>query len=284
MMLGFNATFARGEDHAMRLFLSVVGFAAASVAALPAAAADICTIIADARTANMILREGNCAGRVTPASTFKLPLSLMAFDAGILKDEHTPSFAFQKGDPDWGGEEWKQPTDAERWLKYSVVWFSQRITHRLGAEKLHRYADSFGYGNADFSGDKGKNNGLERAWIASSLKISPDEQVAFLKKFVNRTLPVSREAMDMTVKAMERFDLKHGWTAQGKTGMAYPRLADGSFDRAHPWGWFVGWAQKGERTVVFAKLVQDERKLGGSASARARDALFETLPALLARN
>jgi beta-lactamase class D len=259
-------------------------FLALAIMVTPAAAADICTIVADARTGDLIVREGDCATRFTPASTFKLPLSVMAFDAGILKDEHTPSFSYQKGDAAWGGEAWKQPTDAQRWLKYSVVWFSQRITHRIGEEQLHRYAQSFGYGNADFSGDRGKNNGLERAWIASSLQISPDEQVAFLKKLVNRNLPASPQAIEMTMKATERFDIEDGWTAQGKTGMAYPRKADGSFDRAHPWGWFVGWAHKEGRTVVFAKLVQDERKLPTSAGVRARDSLFEKLPALLARN
>jgi beta-lactamase class D len=272
----------------MRLFQSsfgpaILSAAFLSAAAMPATAADICTIVADARTSAVILREGDCAARITPASTFKLPLSLMAFDAGILKDEHTPSFSYQKGDPAWGGEAWKQPTDAKRWLEYSVVWFSQRITQRMGADKLHRYAESFGYGNADFSGDKGKNNGLERAWISSSLKISPDEQVAFLKKFVNRTLPVSPQAMEMTQRASERFDLKDGWVAHGKTGMAYPRKVDGSFDRARPWGWFVGWAEKGEQTVVFAKLVQDDRAQPGSPSVRARDAVFAALPDLLAR-
>ncbi|WP_377297316.1 class D beta-lactamase [Rhizobium sp. SGZ-381] len=268
----------------MRLVLSGFFVSTLLAAAMPAAASDICTIVADAKSGAVFLREGRCAERVTPASTFKLPLSVMAFDAGILKDQHTPSFSYQQGDPAWGGEAWKQPTDAQRWLKYSVVWFSQRLTQRLGAETLHRYAQGFGYGNADFSGDAGKNNGLERAWISSSLKISPDEQVAFLKKFVNRTLPVSPQAMEMTEKAAERFELKDSWIAHGKTGMAYPRKADWTFDEARPWGWFVGWAQKNGRTVVFAKLVQDERKLATSPSARARDALFETLPGLLARH
>ena len=76
-----------------------------------------------------------------------------------------PVLDYREGDPDWGGEEWKQPTDPTRWLKYSVVWYSQRITHALGAERLTAYANAFSYGNADFSGDPGKNNGLERAWI-----------------------------------------------------------------------------------------------------------------------
>jgi beta-lactamase class D len=39
--------------------------------------------------------------------------------------------AFKEGDPDWGGDNWRQPTDPTRWLKYSVVWYSQRITHAL---------------------------------------------------------------------------------------------------------------------------------------------------------
>jgi beta-lactamase class D len=56
-------------------------------------------------------------------------------------------------------------------MKHSVVWFSQQIAQYLGQGRLQQYATQFGYGNADFSGDSGKNNGLERAWISSSLKI-----------------------------------------------------------------------------------------------------------------
>ncbi|WP_246659116.1 class D beta-lactamase [Rhizobium sp. FY34] len=236
----------------------------------------------DASSSSVLLEEGRCGDRVTPASTFKLPLSVMAFDAGFLKDEHHPVLAFKQGYPDWGGEAWKQPTDTTRWLKYSVVWFSQEIARSLGAQRLHDYAERFGYGNADVSGDPGKNNGLERAWISSSLMISPVEQVAFLRKLVRRELPVSAHAIDMTIRSMEEIPIADGWVVRGKTGMAYPRQADGSFDRARPWGWFVGWAQKDKRTLVFAKLVQDERKLVGSASLRARDAVLEDLPRLAA--
>jgi len=47
----------------------------------------------------------------------------------------------------------------------------------------------FGYGDVDFSGDPDKDNGLDLAWIAFSLKISPCEQTAFLASLVNRSLP-----------------------------------------------------------------------------------------------
>ncbi len=265
----------------MHLRSTLLAAAAIAAMATTAQAKTICTVIADAKTGNTIIKQGDCEGRATPASTFKLALSVIGYDSGFLKDEHSPTLNFRKGDPDWGGENWKKPTDAVRWLKYSVVWFSQRITHALGEKTLHDYATKLNYGNADFSGDKGKNNGLDRAWIASSLKISPLEQAAFLSKLVNRQLPVSEHAMEMTMKVAEKTELPDGWSVQGKTGMAYPRLPDYTFDEEHPWGWFVGWATKGDRTVVFARLIQDDKKTEGTAGVRARDALFTELPSLL---
>ena len=266
----------------MKPHFAALGLLAAGLLAAPAHARTICTVVADAASGKTVLEEGGCDQRYTPASTFKIALSVMGYDTGFLKDEHDPTLAYHEGYVDWGGENWKQPTDPVRWLKYSVVWFSQQITHALGAAKLHDYATAFGYGNADFSGDPGKNNGLERAWIASSLKISPLEQIAFLRKLVNRQLPVAPRATDMTLKVVERTELPEGWSVQGKTGMAYPRQADGSFDEAHPWGWFVGWARKDGRTFVFARLIQDDAKLAGTAGVRARDALLAELPSLLA--
>jgi beta-lactamase class D len=274
-----ETTDAKGDT--MKLGAAILAFAATGLLASVAQAKTICTVVADAKTGKTIVQQGDCAGRVTPASTFKVALSVIGYDAGFLKDEHNPTLPFHKGDVDWGGDNWKQPTDAVRWLKYSVVWFSQRITHTLGEKALHDYATKLNYGNADFSGDAGKNNGLDRAWIASSLKISPLEQIAFLRKLVNRDLPVSAHAMDMTLKVVETMPDQGGWTVQGKTGMAYPRNPDYTFDEQHPWGWYVGWAKNGDRTVVFARLIQDDRKLQGTAGVRARDALLSELPSTL---
>ncbi|RDL51127.1 Beta-lactamase OXA-18 [Ensifer sp. M14] len=266
----------------MKLTLLAAGLLLAISTASTAEARTICTLIADAGGDGTVLQEGDCDGRVTPASTFKVALSLMGYDSGYLKDEHEPTLAFRKGYVDWGGDNWKQPTDAVRWMKHSVVWFSQQMTKSLGEKTLHDYATKFDYGNADFSGDPGRNNGLERAWIASSLKISPREQVAFLKKLVNRRLPVSAHATAMTLKVVEEREIPGGWTVHGKTGAAFPRRADGSFDEARGWGWFVGWAEKDGRTFVFARLIQDERKEPGTPGVRARDAFLGELPALLA--
>ena len=254
------------------------------VAVLPASvhAETLCTIVSDAVDGRVLLERGDCRTRVTPASTFKIPLAVMGYDAGVLTDAHSPVYPFKQGYPDWGGEAWKQPTDPTRWLKYSVVWYSQIVTHQLGRARLAAYASGFGFGNADFSGDPGQDNGLDRAWIMSSLKVSPFEQVAFLRKLVDRQLPVSPNAMDEAVQIVETTPVEGGWEARGKTGTAFPRNMDGSFDEARGYGWYVGWMAKAGRTLVFARLDRDERKTPGTAGVRARASFLSEWPTLAA--
>jgi beta-lactamase class D len=251
-----------------------------AAAGAQAGAHTICTIVADAATGKPLLEEGDCATRTTPASTFKIAIAAMGFDAGILKDAHAPVLPYKQGYVDWGGADWMQPTDPARWLKYSVVWYSQQVAHRLGARRFHAYAAKFGYGNADVSGDPGAHNGLDRSWIGCSLRISPREQVAFLRRVVDGTLPVSAQALAHTREVVETFPVPGGWTIQGKTGASRPH---GANDPALPLGWFVGWASKGGRTLVFARLNQDDAEMEGTAGVRNRAAFLAEAPALFDR-
>ncbi|MGU3577000.1 class D beta-lactamase [Brucellaceae bacterium C25G] len=242
----------------------------------------ICTLLSDAKSAVVLLEEGDCSSQVTPASTFKIPLAVMAYDANILTDTHSPVMSFRKGDPDWGVN-WKSDTDPKSWLRFSVLWYSQRIAHAMGARSLTQYAQKFSYGNADFSGDSGFDNGLERAWIASSLKVSPHEQANFLRALLTDTLPVSAAAMFHTRDIIETRDVD-GWVFHGKTGGAYPRRADRSFDYAKGIGWYVGWVQMGERTLIFVRLTQASERHSGSPGTLTRDAFFKEWPDLVKRS
>ena len=55
-----------------------------------------------------------------------------------------------------------------------------------------------------------------------------------------------------------------GWKIHGKTGTGSPG-SFGDYDREHAYGWYVGWARKNGRELVFARLIQDE---GGEAERR----------------
>jgi beta-lactamase class D len=248
--------------------------------ASPVGAKVICTVIADAGRGTVSELSGVCDQRVTPASTFKIAISLMGYDSGFLIDEHAPALPFREGYPDWNPT-WLTVTDPTSWIKNSVVWYSQEVTRSLGEDRFRRYVAAFGYGNTDVSGDPGKHNGLTAAWLGTSLKISPLEQITFLEKVVNRRLPVSAYAYDMTSRITAVGEVSGGWEVHGKTGTGFPVQPGGAYDLEHAFGWFVGWAIRGHRILVFARLIQDEKKESVNAGLRARDAFMRELPRLL---
>lgn len=260
--------------------VACAAFFLAAIAAAPAQSRELCTVVLDAADGHVVLQEGEqaeCATRYTPASTFKLPIALMGADAGILRGPHEPVLQYQAGFPDWGGEEWRKSTDPARWIKYSVVWYSQQVAKRLGQARFQRYTSAFGYGNEDVSGEPGKNNGTQGAWIISSLRISPLEQAAFLRKLVNRQLPVSAKAYALAEEIFQVEPDVDGWQVFGKTGTGSPGNK-GIYTRDNAYGWFVGWARKGNLTLVFARLIQDEKASAPNAGLRARDALLGEWP------
>jgi beta-lactamase class D len=258
-------------------------FAALFLMALAAGSARadaVCTLLAEASTGKILHQDGECDRAMPPASTFKIPISLMGYDSGFLKDETNPVLPFQEGYADWR-KEWRTDIDPTTWMKESVVWYSQLITRSLGEEKFRAYVQAFDYGNEDVSGDKGKNNGLTRSWLSSSLRISPAEQLAFLGKIVNRKLPVSQTAYEMTEAILGTYELPDGWTVRGKTGAGFSVNADGTPNRQRPFGWYVGWADKADRKIVFVRLALFSEPQKMSPGMGTRDQLLEQLPALL---
>lgn len=201
---------------------------------------DGCFIIYDLKNDQIlsIYGEERCKQRYAACSTFKMPLAVMAFDAGILNDENT---IFK-----WDGikrsmESWNQDSTAASWMRNSVVWYSQRITPLLGKARLQSYLKAFSYGNQDISA------GLTGAWLTisktdsdpgrGSLKISAFEQLDFLKRFWTGKLPVSPDAIDKTTRITFLETSPNGFTLHGKTGSGYLDDLQGDF------GWFIGHIQ-----------------------------------------
>lgn len=225
-------------------------------------------------------QEGDCDTRYSPCSTFKIALSLMGYNEGLLIDEIHPERPFKNGYAD-SIDVWKQTHNPTSWMKNSCVWYSQVLTKKLGLQKFRNYLRKFQYGNQDASGDRGKNNGLTHAWLSSSLKISPKEQNVFLQKLLNNKLPVSQHAHQMTKKIMVEEDLIDGWKLYGKTGSGNLLNHDGFRNTDRQIGWFIGWIQKEQHTITFVHYIEDENKQDTYASLRAKKAAKEKLIALL---
>ncbi len=243
-------------------------------------AAVVCTHIRDLDAGRTLFHEGPCERRFSPCSTFKFPLALMGFDAGILHDEHHPLWDYR---PEFNATmaHHRKPTDPTLWLRDSMVWYSREVTRRLGAERLQAYVDGFEYGNRDLTGDPGKQNGLTRSWIMSSLEVSTDEQVRLLSRFFERSLPVSGRAYAMTLASMPVFPADGGWTVRGKTGSGWLRTAAGEIDRSRPLGWFMGWAEKDGRHLAFTRLEVGDKALEGPGGFAARRSVLTRLAAMI---
>lgn len=211
---------------------------------------DGCFLLYDLTADKLVARSDpeRCARRTSPCSTFKVALALMAFDAGLLNDETS--------ELEWDGTQtsrdaWDRDQSAASWMRESVVWFSQRLTPRLGAERLDGYLESFDFGNREMSG------GLTTAWLGSSLQISPDEQLSFWQRFWREQLPVSEHAFEMTKKITRVGESDAGWTLHGKTGSG--RVDTDGEDRSlELWlGWYVGHVARGDREYLFVVSYSD---------------------------
>ncbi|MDX8434091.1 class D beta-lactamase [Mesorhizobium abyssinicae] len=234
-----------------------------------------CTLIQDSASGDTLYRDGVCDQRFSPASTFKVPLALIGYDAGVLTDEHTPSWDYK---PEFNAVKRDRKTvDPTVWERDSVLWYSREITRKVGSERFAGYVSKFGYGNMDVSGNAGKNDGLTHSWVNSSLEISPAEQTAFLRLLLAGKMPVSAKAHQMAEAIVPSFQAG-GWAVQGKTGST--RLGMGGEDE-RSLGWFVGWAAKGERRIVFARLVVDTNRSDMPKGPKTRAGFLKDLPGLV---
>jgi beta-lactamase class D len=216
-----------------------------------AAPAERCFLLYDELTGHLTREPSEaCSTRVTPASTFKIPHALAALDAGVVASAHE-TFVYD-GSPQYF-ESWKRDHDLASAMRNSVVWFFQRIAERLGIEKERAYLKAFEYGNQDASGP------LTSFWLADSLRISPDEQLAFLRRFFEGRLPVREDAARMLreILVQPRGRIANaageqafaepwpeGTTVLGKTGSDGRGLT-----------WLVGRVERGERKWIFVSSV-----------------------------
>ena len=137
----------------------------------------------------------DCATRLSPASTYKIPHALIGLETGVITETTVEKWDGVKH-PDQ--PKWNQDHTVLSAMRPSVLWFFQAMAPRIGAARAHEWLQRCQYGNADTSGP------ITQYWINGRLRISPDEQLAFVKKFYDGTLPVSKAHADRLKEALEQ--------------------------------------------------------------------------------
>lgn len=181
---------------------------------------------------------------VNPCSTFKILNSMIALDRGVIADENV-TLAWDGVVHDYPA--WNHDHTMRSAIKDSVVWFYQALAYRVGEDHMATMVRRCDYGNHDTS------KTLTTFWLGGgSLKISPYGQVSFLKAFVKEQLPFRHKTIQ-TLKEMLMIEKTKTFTLIGKTGSC------GGI------GWFVGFAQRGDKDEVFAFQVRGEGANGAQA-------------------
>lgn len=231
-------------------------------------------ILVNGLTDEVVLELGSRINeRISPCSTFKITLSLMGYDAEILKDSQIPTWDFQEGYDDWLAA-WREPLTPKAWMQYSCVWYSKILSLQLGLERIQDYLSSMEYGNEDMSGGLAEPGPTNVAWINSSLAISPKEQVDFVQKMVLGKLPISSNALQMTKLILFKEELPGGWQLFGKTGWSGSDITKDGISLEH--GWFVGWIEKEESFFPFAYLIRERKINLDQRIPRVKQLLLET--------
>jgi beta-lactamase class D len=179
-----------------------------------------------------------------PASTFKIPNSLIGLETGVVKDELT--------EIKWNGtmhqnQAWNKDQNLREAFQNSTVWYFQELARKIGEKHMKKFLAQFNYGNQNTGG------GIDKFWLSGELRISPLQQLEFLKGLWNEELKLSKKTTK-TMKKVFLSEKKGESTLYAKTGWGFN---DGS-----DIGWYMGVVENKKSTYLFVHaLVSKDSRL-----------------------
>jgi beta-lactamase class D len=172
--------------------LGVMALASLSVLAAQEPAPTFeCFLWARSGGSPVVSNTAECAVPTSPASTFKIPHALIALETGVV----TPATVLR-----WDGTAhefpgWRADHTLETAIHASVLPFFRQTAKAIGRERMTAQLRAFAY-----SGDTFEGTG--DFWVNGDLEVSALEQLAFVQRFFDGTLPVSKANLAMVRDAL----------------------------------------------------------------------------------
>jgi beta-lactamase class D len=181
----------------------------------------------------LVFNESRARQRFLPASTFKIPNAVIGIELGSIGDERE---VFH-----WDGKPklrkaWERDQTLDTGMRDSVVWMFQEVARRTGKVRMREWLERLDYGNRDLTG------GIDQFWLQGGLRVSAIEQVDFLRKLAEGSLPATQRAQRLVRNALV-VEKTRDYTLYAKTGTS-GRVKD-------PVSWWIGWIEKKGRPVAF---------------------------------
>jgi len=196
--------------------------------------------------------------RVSPNSTYKIVSTLIALETGVLETNCNLK--------EWDGiihpfETWNKDHDLVSAMQYSVNWYFQELDIQVGIQRLHSFLTLVSYGNHNIYG------GITDFWIESSLRISPLEQVRFLRDLHQNNTIFETEHINILKNAL-RLSEQDDAVLSGKTGTG---MLNGKVVN----GWFIGYVEKNGSVFIFATYIHGEDSSGSITAVQITLSILE---------
>lgn len=172
--------------------------------------------------------------RYIPASTFKIPNSIIGLTIGAVSNIDEP---LPYGDQPQMIKAWENNMGLREAIRVSNVPIYQELARRIGLEKMHEKIQRMDYGNGNIGSQ------IDLFWLEGPLKISAIEQAIFLSRLARGELPQSLEAQKQ-VREILFIESGRDWHLYAKTGTVMRELPC--------IGWWVGWIEQNNKIYPFA--------------------------------
>jgi beta-lactamase class D len=176
------------------------------------------------------------AQRFSPASTFKIPNSLIGLASGAVSsvDEvfyhHDGKTKYLKS--------WEHDMGLREAIKVSNLPAYQQLARKVGLVEMQRHISRLNYGNTEIGTQ------VDAFWVNGTLKISAIEQSQFLARLAQGQLPYPA-VQQAAVRDISELERGNNWVLYGKTGWTGSKQPS--------IGWFVGWVEQGGKIYSFAQ-------------------------------
>lgn len=190
--------------------------------------------------------------RNLPASTFKIVNAIIGIETGTVE----PSTVFK-----WDGQErpmqsWNKDLSLAEAFQVSCVPCFRDLARRIGIAQMQDYVAQLGFGAMDVQADN-----LDLFWLEGESRISPWQQVDFLRRLWAGDLPIRASTREAIIDMM-KIPTGPKYKMYGKTGLA---------TRVSPWvGWFVGWVERDQRRYFFATMISPSEEVSRGRLMRLR--------------
>jgi beta-lactamase class D len=187
-----------------------------------------------------------------PASTFKIPNTLIGLETGVIDTAYIFKYKGEKRLM----PQWERDLDLKNAFSVSCVPCYQELARKIGSQRMNGYLIKLQYGSMDVHPEN-----IDLFWLEGNSRITPRQQVDFIRRLYEEKLPVKKSGIQ-AVKAIMVNETTPDYILSGKTGWA--------IRNGNNYGWFVGYLETKGKVYFVATLIEPKNQKPVSDFAFAR--------------